>query len=356
MRALIRRGQAGGSAVLTHGPLTLDTSGRRATLNGVPLELSARELGVLEILMMRSGRVVHTTNEVAGLDENALVRLMVGEWNPPEPAPRVAVPHTGAPALAVEGLTVLDDKGRAILANVSLAIHPGEVIGVAGISGNGQREFAEALLGLRPVEAGHITAQGAGLTGAQPAAFLEAGIASIPQSPKDEGVAPGLTVLEHLAYDGLPQRAKGVQVDWETLRADFAGIPAVDRLNVPAPDRVASTLSGGNVQRMMVARALARRPKVVVACYPTQGLDIATTRRLMTMLLELRDAGAAVLYFSEDLSELYEVSDRLVVVTHGHLLGPFDPAKVPAYDVAGMMVAGEAYQSPRVPAAAEEAR
>ena len=76
------------------------------------------------------------------------------------------------------------------------------------------------------MEAGHITAQGAGLTGAQPAAFLDAGIASIPQSPKDEGVAPGLTVLEHLAYDGLPQRAKGVQVDWEALRGDFARIPA----------------------------------------------------------------------------------------------------------------------------------
>ncbi len=300
------------------------------------------------VTVMRAGRVVHTTADVAGLDEDKLVRLMVGEWQPAPPSLRVAVDEAKAAALTVTGLNVEDDKGRVILADVDFTLQPGEVIGVAGISGNGQRELAEAVLGLRPVKSGHIAVMGEGLTGAEPAAFLQAGLASIPQSPRDEGVVPALSVLEHLTYDGLPRRERSGRVAWDALREDFAAIPALALLNVPAPDRRADRLSGGNVQRMMVARALARRPKVVIASYPTQGLDIATTRRLMGILLELRDQGASVLYFSEDLSELYEVSDRLLVVTHGRLLGPFDPAKVPAYDVAGMMVAGEHYHSPRV--------
>ncbi len=308
------------------------------------------------VTVMRGGRVVHTTNQVAALDEPALVRLMVGDWTLPEPVARTTVVEDAVPAMTVDGLSVEDDKGRIILTGVDFSLRAGEVIGVAGISGNGQRELAEALLGLRPVKAGRIAVLGEGLTGEPPAAFLAAGLASIPQSPRDEGIVPGLSVLEHLAYDGLDRRTKGVQVDWAALSADFAAIPAVERLNVPAPGRTAGTLSGGNIQRLMVARAFARRPKVVVASYPTQGLDIATTRRLMAMLLELRDQGAGILYFSEDLSELYEVADRLLVVTHGHVLGPFLPGRVPAYDVAGMMVAGESYHSPRVAAMAEEAR
>ena len=292
------------------------------------------------VTVMRGGRVVSSTNDVEGLDEDALIRLMVGEWAPPPPAQRSAPSTTETPALHLHDVSVVDDRGRTILANVGLTVKPGEVMGVAGISGNGQRELSEVLIGIRPCAGGTVTVQGATLTGASPDAFLHAGIASIPQSPGEEGVVSGLTVLEHLAYDGLPRRQRHGQVDWATLREDFDAIPAMASLNVPAPTRRADQLSGGNIQRMAAARVFARRPKVVVACYPTQGLDIASTRRLIGLLLELREAGVAVLYFSEDLSELYEVSDQLLVVTHGHVLGPFDPATVPAYEIAGMMVAG----------------
>lgn len=300
------------------------------------------------VTVMRAGRVVHTTNSLEGLNEDELVRLMIGDWAPTGITGRPAVTRAGEPVLRVDNLSVKDDKGRLILSEVNLTLEAGEIIGVAGISGNGQRELAEALLGLRPLSAGRIIAHDETLSGAPAAAFLNAGIASIPQNPREEGVVPGLTVLEHFAYDGLPRREHRMQVDWAALSADFAAAPAVDELNVPEPGRVAATLSGGNVQRMMVARALARRPRVMVASYPTQGLDIATTQRLMALLLGLRGHGCGVLLFSEDLSELYQVADVLVVVTHGRMLGPFDPVKIPAYDVAGLMVAGDGYRSNRL--------
>ncbi len=308
------------------------------------------------VTVLRGGRVVASTTAVKALDEDQTVRLMVGEWASPEPIHRGHLPASHAPALAVHDLSVEDDKGRVILAGVDFTVHPGEVLGVAGISGNGQRELAEALLGLRPAKRGLIALHGDAVTGAGPARFLQGGMASIPQSPRDEGIVPALTVLEHLAYDGLPQQERRLQVDWRSLRDRYTAIPAIRSLNLPAPDRRADTLSGGNIQRLMVARALAREPKVVIASYPTQGLDIVTTRRLMAMLLDLRDAGGSILYFSEDLSELYEMADRLLVLTHGYARGPFEPSKVPAYDLARLMVAGDEYHSPRLVAAAEEIR
>lgn len=308
------------------------------------------------ITVMRGGRVVHATTDITALDEPTLIRLMVGDWAPPEPAPRHQHTIRPEPVLTVRDGSIDDDRGRTILQGVHLDLHPGEIIGVAGISGNGQRELADALVGVRPFKAGALQVAGQELMRASSARFLDAGVASIPQNPKEEGLVPGLSVLEHLAYDGLPPMTRRMAVDWAALRAAFAANPAVRALNVPAPGRAATSLSGGNIQRLMVARALARSPKVVVASYPTQGLDIASTRTLLSLLIGLRDSGVAILYFSEDLSELYELSDRLVVVSHGRFLGPFDPATVPTYDAAQAMVTGEMPALPRPLPAGSAAR
>lgn len=306
------------------------------------------------VTVMRGGRVVFTSDAPESLGEERLIHHMIGEWSPPSIGRRRVEPNRTAPAaITLEDVSIEDDKGRVILGRVGFGLHPGEVLGVAGISGNGQRELAEALLGLRPVRHGRVMAYGVDLTSRPAAAFRQTGVASVPQNPTEEAVVPGLTVLEHFACDGLPKRQRGLQIDWAGLREDLAAVPAVQELNVPGAGRVVEWLSGGNIQRLMAARVLAQRPRVLVASYPTQGLDIVSTRKLMALLLSLRDEGTGIVWFSEDLSELYDVSDRLVVATHGRLLGPFDPAKVPAYDIARMMVAGEAYHSFRagIPAA-----
>lgn len=292
------------------------------------------------VTVLRGGRVVFSTAAVRGLGEKDLVAHMVGRWVAPLPAGRPAVPAATVPALAATGLTVAGDRGQIALRDAHLTIAPGEIVGVAGISGNGQRELAEALVGLRPLRAGRIAVAGQDLTGAPPARFLRSGVVCLPEDPLAEAIVPGLSVLEHMVLGGLPERRRGPGIDWAAVRADFLRLPEVATLKVPDPGRRADWLSGGNVQRLMLARALAQAPRVLVVCYPSRGLDIATTRAIQNLLLARRDAGTAILLFSEDLNELYELSDRLVVLSHGRLLGPVNPKVTDAYEVARMMVTG----------------
>jgi general nucleoside transport system ATP-binding protein len=307
------------------------------------------------VTVLRGGRVAFTSTAVKELDGKTLVTHMIGKWITPLPVVRAAPPE-GQTFLQATNLAVADDHGRVILQEANLKLRPGELVGVAGISGNGQRELAEALLGLRPVRSGQLSVKGQDFTHASPNRFLEAGVVGIPEDPLEEAVVPGLSVLEHMILGGLPERRRGLSIHWPDVQADFAQLPEVAVLQVPAPGRRADRLSGGNLQRLVLTRALAHQPSVLIACYPSRGLDIATTRAIQNLLLNRRDAGTAILLFSEDLSELYELSDTLVVLTHGQLLGPIDPRSTHAYEVAQWMTSPDSYhqRSPAQSPASED--
>ncbi len=291
------------------------------------------------VTVLRGGRVVLATSAVCDLDEAELVVRMVGQPATQRRVPRVP-PGRSGPVLTVSGLTLADDRGRVILREVNLQVTSGEILGVAGISGNGQRELAEALTGLRSVVSGQVTVGGQRLSGAPPIRFIEAGVGCIPENPSEDVIVPGLSVLEHMILR-LPERRRGLAIDWLALREDFGRLPAVQSLQLPDPDRRADRLSGGNIQRLVLAQALVRVPTILVACYPTHGLDVAFTLAIREMLLTLRNGGSAVLLFSEDMHELYDLSDRLVVLSHRRLMGPYDPKMTAVHELAHAMLTGE---------------
>ncbi len=289
------------------------------------------------VTVMRAGQVVFTSAEIAPLDERQLVTHMVGSWVPPLKTDHAAESQT-VPVVSVRNLLVKDERQRVVLNKVGLDILPGEIMGVAGISGNGQRELAEALQGLQPIESGEIEVHGVDLAHRHVADFLDAGVVGIAEDTIESSVVPGLTILEHMVLGGLPEHRRGLGIDWDAVDADFEALSEAKTLQVASAERQADTLSGGNVQRMILSRALAQKPKVLIASYPTRGLDIATTRAVHRMLLDQRERGMAVLIFSEDLNELYAVADRLLVLGDGDLSEPIDPRQVDAYEVAQRMV------------------
>lgn len=302
------------------------------------------------ITVMRAGKVVFHADSLAGHDEKTLVNQMIGKFVPPlrEHRPEAAAPTL--PVLAAHSISINDDRERTILRDVSFELRKGEILGVAGISGSGQRELVEALIGLRKPVAGHIEIEGFNMSGATaekfvhvgvltPGQVLKAGVVDMPENPVEDVVVPGMTVLEHMTLGGLPLRRKGLGVDWSTTQSDFEKIPEVSILNVAAPSRRVDQLSGGNIQRLVLTRALAQSPKALIASYPSRGLDIATVRAIQNLLIERRDLGVGIMLFSEDLTEIYELADRIVVLAHGHMLGPIDPKTTDAYEVGRLMTA-----------------
>lgn len=293
------------------------------------------------VTVLRAGQVVFHTQQMSTLTESELVMHMIGEQLAPlRTQPDAQRAATQAPTFAIVNAKLRDDRGRAILQDINLAIHAGEIVGVAGIAGNGQRELAEACVGLRPLEHGQILINGQALPAGKTAAFLAAGIASCSENPLEDAIVPGLTVLQHSVIGGLPEYRRHWGIDWRRVRAAFTALPTAQALQVAAPERRADQLSGGNVQRLMLSLALARNPSILIASYPTRGLDIATTRVVHQLLLAQRAAGMGILIFSEDLGELYTLSDHIIVLGQGRISPIFDPKTAPATEVAAWMVSG----------------
>jgi general nucleoside transport system ATP-binding protein len=217
-------------------------------------------------------------------------------------------------------------------------LRSGEILGVAGVTGNGQRELAELILGLRRPRRGTKLLWGEPATGWSVARIRARGVASIPDDPLALAAVAGLTVRENLALGDVRRYRAGLGLDWPRLTADMA--KSVARLGFPplAYDAPASVLSGGNLQRVVLVRELAHDPKLIVALYPTRGLDARSADALRTVLGAARDGGAAVLLVSEDLDELFAASDRLIVLRDGSIAGEFTPAAFRAETVGPCMV------------------
>lgn len=317
--------------------------------------LAARDLAVLiithklpevrtiadRVTVLRGGRVVVAGEQPDRFTDDELVAHMVGAAVPRLSAPEKVT--VGDPVLTVRDLTVHSVDGRKAVRGASFDVRRGEVVGVAGVSGNGQRELVEAILGLLPVAAGEIVVCGRPTRHGRPGDVLRSGTATVPEEPVREAVVPGLSVLQHLVLDGqrLPRRRLGINWPAVTERGD--------RLREAAPFRLAplhakaETLSGGNVQRVMLARSFAvSEADLFVLSYPSRGLDIASVRATHELVLGRRQNGKGVLLVSEDLDELMAISDRIVVLHAGEVAGIVRPEESGRHEIGRLMLRGAA--------------
>lgn len=295
---------------------------------------------VLEIAdratVMRDGVVVSTLDR-AELTEERLVQLMFRE----EPHAIASTERTTEPGPAVLELRDVSTPGTVPLRDVSLSVHAGEILGVAGISGEGQRELGDATIGMLPVSRGRRRLLGRDVTRWSVRRLRDAGVSYIPESVSEDGVIWNMTLAENVALANLDRvRKDRIAVDWHKVRGPLADEITTLGVQLPGSDRRAHTLSGGNLQRFGVARELARDPKLLVALYPTRGLDAATATHVRSLLVAARDRGTAVLLVSHDLSELESLADRIVVLRGGRIVAERDPKDVDAYAL-GRLMTGE---------------
>jgi len=234
----------------------------------------------------------------------------------------------GAPPLVVRDLRVEDDAGRVAVDRLSLTIAAGEIVGIAGVSGNGQRELVEALIGQRPRAAGEI------LVGGEPFHATRDEIRrhrvfSLPEEPLRNACVPAMSVAENMTFRNFdrPPQSSGPWLRRSALRAQAERWIRVFGVQTEGPDAPMTTLSGGNVQRAILARELSEPVSVLIAANPVFGLDFAAVAEIHDRILAARNAGAAVLLVSEDLDELLELSDRIVVIFDGHIVHETATAK-----------------------------
>jgi simple sugar transport system ATP-binding protein len=290
------------------------------------------------ITVMRRGRVAGTLLR-SEATEGSLVTLMFGT------APLAQVsrqgqssPSEGPPLLELRGVYTRGQGMATSLSGIDLAIRPGEIVGVAGVSGNGQKELGDVILGLERCARGRKFLAGEDATHWPVAKVRASGVAFIPEDPLMAAV-PWLSVQENMALGDTRKYELGLgfAVDWGAVRRDMErtlemlGLEALP-FSVPAKG-----LSGGNLQRLVLARELARDPKLIIALYPTRGLDVSSAMAVRRLLIEARGAGRGVLLISEDLDELFSLSDRLIVLYRGGIVGQFKPEEVTINEVGHLM-------------------
>ena len=300
------------------------------------------------VTVLRHGEKVDTVN-VSDTSKVDLARMMVGREvlfeTMRDPVNR------GPVALAVAEVTAHDDKGLAALENVSFEVHGGEILGFAGVAGNGQRELAQVITGLRPTESGTIHVGGDDLTAGSPRRYIEAGVSHVPGDRLGVGLAGNLPLTDNFimkSYRG-GRLAKGIFINNdEAVSLSQRLIEAFD-VNPRDPHAPAAGLSGGNQQKAILAREIdaseahhtSSGPGLIVAVYPTRGLDVGAIETVRAALLEQRRRGTAVVMISEDLDELRAMSDRIAVLHGGRIMGIVDPATATVEEI-GLLMAGEA--------------
>ena len=247
-----------------------------------------------------------------------------------------------APILSLRGVCSRDARGVSALKNVDLDLHAGEILGVAGVAGNGQRELSEILTGLGSLTAGEIRVEGKPIPEQSAAAFAALGIAHIPEDRLRSGLASSLSVTENavLREYQTPPIARGPFYRPGEATALAKTIAAAANVSVPDFGMPAGNLSGGNQQRLVARREMRIARRLLVAAYPGRGLDVGAINSMLRYLVELRDAGVAVVLFSEELEELFTLSDRLVVLYEGRIMGDFPIAEADLETI-GLLMGGQ---------------
>ncbi len=294
------------------------------------------------VTVLRGGVLVSAGLPVGELSTRDLARLMVGaEVSPAGASGPVNAPGPREKRLVLEDVSAEDARGLAALRSVDLEIHAGEILGIAGVAGNGQRELAQVITGLRHVARGRIWLDGRDVTGLDARELTRRGVAHIPEDRLGEGLVGNLPVADNAilrSYD-RPPVARGPLLDTARIRAFTQSL--LDRFGVRGarPESITRTLSGGQLQRLLLAREMALDPRLVVAVHPTRGLDVAATAQVQAWLRDARDKGAAVLLISEDLDEVIQVSDRLAIIYEGRIVGTLGRDEFDR-EAIGLMMAG----------------
>jgi simple sugar transport system ATP-binding protein len=303
------------------------------------------------ITVIRRGRIVETAPPSAS--EEALAAMMVGRTVKlrvdKEPA------NPGPVALAVTGLSVLDDRGHVAVDGVDLEVRAGEVLGVAGVQGNGQTELVEAIMGLRPVAAGALALDGISLVGRRTKDILRAGVGYVPEDRSVDGLVKDFSVAENLVLDSYDRPPFGDSFIFRPREVNASAQDRIEEFDVRTPSAEASvgTLSGGNQQKVIVARELSRPLRLFIASQPTRGVDVGSTEFIHARVVAERDQGAGVLLVSSELDEVLALADRVAVMYRGRILDTV-PADAPRERI-GLLMAGitEAEAAPEVVALAE---
>lgn len=292
-----------------------------------------------DIVVLRDGKVAGRTT-AANTDRTALARMMVGR---DIAAPLQRRPSTGSTTLlSLRGVATAADQGVA-LKDISIDVAAGEILAIAGVDGNGQLELAEAIAGLRRLSAGRILLDNTDLSQAGIAARVAAGVAYMPADRAQTSLVQGMSIAENLMLrdSARPPFSRGPWLSRAGLAAAAKRLVAAFDIRTPSAELQAKQLSGGNQQKIVVAREIDRGPRLLIAHQPTWGLDPGATRFVMDSILALRDSGAAVIYISSELDEVLSIGDRIGVLFDGRLVGvvPRDAVDVGRI---GLMMAGSA--------------
>jgi ABC-type uncharacterized transport system ATPase subunit len=296
------------------------------------------------VTVLREGRVVGGVN-TADAEPRDLARMMVGkDLELPTRAPNESI---GGPVLVVKDLVVEDDRGLDAVDGLSITVNAGEVVGIAGVSGNGQRELAQGIVGLMRVTAGSVQLEGTDVTSASVLRKIKRGIAYVPQSRLGMGLAPGLDTEDNLALKQFrePPYSNGPLLRQSAFKTKGAELIAEFDVRGVRPGLPIRLLSGGNLQKALIAREVTQDHCVLIARSPTRGLDVGATAAVREQILAERDRGIGVLLISEDLDELLALSDRILVIYEGKIVGEMLASEATAERL-GLLMSGHAEEQP----------
>ncbi len=290
------------------------------------------------VTVLRRGRVVATVPREEA-DARTLSTLMIGR-EVEATLPRSPMPR-GEEVLRLEDVHARDDRGKRVLNGVSLSVHRNEILGMAGVDGNGQRELAEVILGIRPISSGQVFLKGENARGLSTRARTERKTAYVPEDRQAQGLLMDLAISDNLilkAYYKSPLSSRGL-IDRNLVRRWAREIVAGYDIRATGPQAPVRLLSGGNQQKVILARELSGEPDLVVAVQPTRGLDVGATEYVQSVVLRQRDRGTGLLYISTELDEIFALCDRIAVMYAGRIAGIVDRDHADIEQI-GMMMAG----------------
>jgi simple sugar transport system ATP-binding protein len=299
------------------------------------------------ITVLRAGRIAGTFLR-GEATESKLVRLMFGKRIAKVKKMTSKFSQNAPPLLALQGIHTRTEGGGMNLKGINVTLRPGEILGVAGVSGNGQRELCDLVLGMERATQGKKFIFGRDLTNQTVTRVRSTGVGFIPENPLSMASVPWMTVLENLTLTNTERysRMNGFAMDLSAAKKDAS--ETAKRLGFPVNYyAVAKSLSGGNLQRMVIVREMMHNPRLIVASYLTRGLDVQSAVAARRALLQARNDGAGVLLISEDLDELFDLTDRLLVLFEGKIVGDFKPSETDIYEVGYLMTGSRAKHAKR---------
>ena len=320
---------------------------RSMTAEGKSIIFISHKLGEVmqiadRITVLRKGRSTAAGIHTSETTPAELAALMVGRTVlfRIDKAPR----EPGEVVLSVDTISAENDKGLPALRDISFQIRAGEIVGVAGVAGNGQRELAQVISGLRKSTGGRVTVCDNDVSNRPARVAIECGVAYVPEDRKEVGSAPNLSITNNLILKSYrqPPVGRGMAVDHIAARSHATELQAEYSILAPSVETPVRFLSGGNLQRCILAREMSADPRLMIAMQPTRGLDVGAIEGVQRLLLDLRQSGTGILLVSEELDEIITLSDRIIVVYEGQIVGEIDtPVSDEDRDRIGLMMTGQ---------------